>query len=210
VLLNGVRQLDEGARIRTAILGHRDGGRGLADEEVVIVRRFFGCVDGEHSVDDIGRMLSLGRLEAVRIARELLQRGLVEVVAEAPGVPDLPSVVARFNQALAAIYAAVERVLPGTQLTDICRQYVRGGSHGNRALAGLALETDGRLNPSSVAAISSTWGGGEDALRPTVMVLTQYISFVLFTANSRLTPAAQAALTEKANAMLGAVFSAVV
>jgi hypothetical protein len=209
VLMEAMRQLDEGTRLGTAVLGRRETvGKALPDEDTVSMQRFMQCVDGKRSVADITHMLSLGRLEAVRVARQLTDRGRVEVVGEASDARDLRAIVGRFNEALATIYAAARDVLPGPELTDACRQYIKSGGHGNRTLQRLALESDGRLSLDSVIALAEA-GQAEDPLRLTTMVLTQYASFVLFTANARLPSHAQAALAEKVNGMLSTVFSAV-
>jgi len=213
-VMDAVREIDEGARLHTAVLRRRRAqavDQSPQNDDTVSMRNFLECVDGKRSVAEITSMLSLGRLEAVRIARQLIERGRVEVAGEAAGVRDLNVVVACFNEALAVIYSAVKDALPQAKLTEICRQYIKDGSHGSRALQQLALEADGRLDPASVTAMAAASSrNGNEALRLLVMTLTQYSSFVLFSANSHLSPQAQAALTGKVNAMLNSVFATVV
>ncbi len=208
LLLEGVRQIDElehfrhtipvlsaSARQTPALL------RTCSDPE----RRFVECVNGSVTVAVIEQQLQVGLHEAARALNGLVSKGIVETMAT-EDIEDraVRAISEGFNNALACMYQTASQWGFVEELIGRAREFPRQGKHGNRTMARVSLRTDGLLDEQNVRELID--GSDErDRVKCAIVVLTQYISFILFTANAKLPPEVQQQLTGEANAALAGV-----
>src|SRR6185503_3040393 len=109
LLMEGVQRMDEGKYFRERIPSESHipipiAGRSDPEEEL---RTVWQACDGRRSVSEIGRATGLAEFEVTRALFRLVQSGFLHIGAPKPDGPQ--ALVAIFNDAIAAIFQAVER-----------------------------------------------------------------------------------------------------
>lgn len=176
---------------------------GLTDAE----RGLLDSVDGRKTLADIDMQIHLGVDEMLAQTHRLVSKGMIEIFsAREMEEQALRSVVNSFNGALDTIVAACQGVLSVQELSRIGSEFISNGAHNNRTLRKLALAADGRLQMENVRAVFKE-ATERDRTKLIVMVLTQYVSYVLFNAIERLPAQAQEPLSTKVNEALSEIFA---
>jgi hypothetical protein len=172
----------------------------------VAERVFLEWVDGRRTLAEIGETLRMGDLDTVRIVNKLIERGMLDVPTEEEARGQvLGTVVDIFNQVLDQICTAVQDHIPRAELKRLGDGFIQTGGHNNEDLARLQLTDDGAFSLENVRTLSKGTQG-DDGVKHIVMVLTEYISFALFTATSFLSINDQQKLSSKVYGTLS-VFS---
>lgn len=160
-------------------------------------KEFVVHVDGIRTLADIDEILHLGDFETVRIARQLVEKGLVEVILDRrSGDEALRSVVDDFNEAIHLIYLKVRTKVTVEELTDLGQEFLNKSTKHLTEPDKITLKKTGELDQRNLERIFKSTDE-KDGLNFIVMILSRYISFFLFTANSYLTVDEQSKLSEK-------------
>lgn len=164
-------------------------------------------IDGVSSLSSIDNGLGLGMEKCNATVRDLAAKGLIDLASVTDMEKEaVETIVGGYNRALQMIYRAVSHVGNPADLVASGRQFIAAGPHNNETLKKVVLQDDGTLDHDNITQILRSSGEREVA-KLLVMVLTQYISFVLFTANSMLPVDAQPKLTNLVNEAMSPVLS---
>jgi hypothetical protein len=194
LLMEGVQRMDESKYFRERIPSDNHipipiAGRSDPEEELVPV---WDACDGKRSVSEIGRTLGLAEFDVIRALFRLVQTGFVHI---GPPKPDGPlAIVAIFNDAMSAIFQAVERTGNATLLRDSLAGFATSIGIYDALFAGAGPSPDGRLNESRIVQNVQTLGG-DDAERLLSQWLHDYIAFALFEAGSQIPAEEEQALS---------------
>lgn len=210
LLMEGVRRIDELEYCRQTIpilskqvQENPSLSRACSDVE----RLFLEQVDGQKTVIAIEQDLQLGLHTAARALDSLKQRGFIEVItAERVEETAIRTVVDGFNRALSLVYQAAAGAGFREELVRTAREFPLRGKHGNKALARLQLGTDGLLQEQTVRDLVER-ATDSNRVKFVIVLLTQFVSYVLFTANSGLPVEQQRQLSAEANAALAEVIA---
>jgi hypothetical protein len=119
---------------------------------------------------------------------------------------NLRSVVDSFNQALEMILSSSAHTAMRDDLVRAGREFITSGSHNNRTLSKLVPGSDGSLGLENIRTIFAE-AKERDRVKLIVMVLTQYISYMLFNAMEHLPIDRQEPLSARVNDSLSAIFA---
>ncbi len=185
LLMEGVQRMDESKYFRERIPSDSHipipiAGRSDPEEEL---RTVWQACDGKRSVSEIGRVIGLAEFEVTRALFRLVQSGFLHIGAPKPeGTQALVSI---FNDAIAAIFHAVERAGRAGALRDNLGAFATSIGIYDTLFAGAGPASDGRLNEARIAQNIQMMGGAE-ADRLLAQWLHEYVSFALFDASSHL------------------------
>jgi hypothetical protein len=170
-------------------------------------RVFLSAVDGRHTLADIDAGMHLGVDEMLDLTHRMAGKDLIKTIsAREMEAQTLRAVVDSYNGALDTIYTAVSDVNGAGALSASGREFIANGSHNNQTLRRLQLREDGRLDMGNIQTIYRE-AKERDRVKLIVMVLTQYISFVLFNAMERLPIERQEPLSSRVNEALSEIFA---
>jgi len=169
-------------------------------------KRFLELVDGRRNLSAIGQALGLRLEQAIKAMNALGDMGLVEAAREAEAEPEaaLGQAIESFNAALAAIYAAVGNMRDTVRAGQ---DYLRRGSHDNRFLREVVLQPNGMLEQENIRSIMAS-ASESDKLKLAVVVLTQFVSFMLFSVGGTMDREQEQKLSARVNQALSGLFSA--
>ncbi|MGC4088302.1 MAG: DUF4388 domain-containing protein [Polyangiaceae bacterium] len=143
----------------------------------------FEAVDGQRSVEEIGRVTGLGEFETTRQLYALIQSHRVAI--HPPPVTGGPSaIVAAANAALAELYTAVEARGGADNLRSSLEAFAVGAGVYDILLRGAGPGAHGQLNSDAVVANSELVAAGSDATHVLRQMLHEYVSFGLFSAGA--------------------------
>ena len=189
LLMQGVTKRDELTYYRETV--PRPGGMlseklKALDDCSGVEKDFVSRVDGKRTLAEIDDLLRLGDFETVRIARKLATKGLIEVILDKEMEEEaLRSMVHDFNGAIRVIYDAVGgRVKPG-DLTLAGREFLKKGTRPLEGIEEVVLKETGEFDLRNIKRIYEA-SEDREKMNVIIMVLSRYISFILFTANSYL------------------------
>jgi DNA-binding Lrp family transcriptional regulator len=167
----------------------------LVDEQGEIERRLVAQVDGKRTLAEIAGRLDLGELEVMRVARKLANRGLIDVILDRDmEQAALDDAVRDFNLAIVYICDRVKDRLPASELTMLGRDFIEKSAQQIQGLDRVVVKDSGELGHTSVLEVFRS-AAGKDRMNVAMMVLSRYLSFILFTANSYLPVAEQEKLS---------------
>jgi hypothetical protein len=189
LLMDGVTKRDELTYYRETV--PRPGG--MLNEKLSaldgcseVEKDFVSRVDGRRTLSEIDDLLGLGDFETVRIARKLADKGLIEVILDREMAEEaLRSMVREFNTAIRVIYDAVQGRVKAGELTEAGTEFL---SKSAPQLEGTEKITLNKVGEFDLKALMRIYEASDDLekMNLIVMVLSRYISFILFTANSYL------------------------
>jgi hypothetical protein len=189
LLMQGVTKRDELTYYRETV--PRPGGMlsdrlGALDACSSVEKDFVSGVDGKRTLAEIDDLLGLGDFETVRIARKLASKGLIEVILDKEMEEEaLRSMVLEFNTAIRVIYDAVRGRVKPDELTEAGREFLRKSAQPLEGAESVGLTQSGEFDLRNVKRIYEA-GEDRERMNRVVMILSRYISFILFTANSYL------------------------
>jgi len=210
LLMEGVKRIDDlehynqTVPVREASLAVTPGPLdGYSDTE----RRFLEVIDGRRTLAGVDAVMRLGVDEMLTLTHRLVDKGVIRICsARQMEEQNLRSVVDSFNQALEMILSSPPDPSMRGDLVRAGREFIASGSHNNRTLSKLAPGPDGSLTLENIRAIYAE-ATERDRVKLIVMVLTQYISYMLFNAMERLPIDRQEPLSAKVNDSLSAIFA---
>ncbi|MBW2260549.1 MAG: DUF4388 domain-containing protein [Deltaproteobacteria bacterium] len=151
-----------------------------------VEKDFVSKVDGSRTLAEIDDLLHLGDFETVRIARKLASKGLLVVILDKEMEADaLRSVVHDFNTAIRVIYDAIQGRVKADELTELGREFMSKSTQQLEGPEKVTLKRTGEFDFHNVMRIYEA-SEAREKMNLIIMVLSRYISFILFTANSYL------------------------
>jgi hypothetical protein len=196
LLMEGVQRMDEAKYFRERIPSESHVpvpvlGRREPDAELVPVLR---ACDGHRSVLEIGRASGLSEFEATRAIFQLIQAGNVTISAPTPHGAE--ALVAIFNDAIATIFSAAERVSKAPSLRDHLASFASSIGLYDALFAGAGPKSNGTLDPTKIGHNVKVLAGSD----PDTMLsrwLYEYVAFALFDASSQLSRADEQLLSSE-------------
>jgi len=204
LLMEGMRLLDEREYYQRTVPRRtaKPLTRELCREMGVVEQRVLSSVNGMRTVAVIGQALGVGMEAANAAVRSLEDHGLIDTMPlDEAEERSLRTIIETFNRAIHDIYSRVEDVIPAGELTSRGQEFVRSGISGNETLHHAVIEEDGTVSAQSLLPVLRA-SDESDRMKLAIMVLTQYVSFVLFNAEARLPVARQERLSAHVNAVL--------
>jgi len=186
LLMEGVQRMDESKYFRERIPSDSHVPipiAGRSDPEEEELRPVWYACDGKRSVSEIGRTVGLAEFEVTRALFRLVQSGFLHIGAPKPEGPQ--ALVSIFNDAIGAIFQAVERAGKADLLRENLAGYATSVGIYDTLFAGAGPGPDGRLNEARIAQNIQTMGGAE-AEGLLSQWLHEYASFALFDGGSQL------------------------
>ena len=185
LLMEGVQRMDESKYFRERIPSDSHipvpiAGRSDPEEELGTV---WQACDGKRSVSEIGRAIGLAEFEVTRALFRLVQLGFLHIAAPKPDGPQ--ALVSIFNDAMAAIFQAVERTGTASVLRDNLAAFASSIGIYDALFAGAGPSPEGRLSEARIIQNVQTLGGAE-ADRFLSHWLHDYVAFALFEAGAQL------------------------
>jgi hypothetical protein len=210
LLLDGARRIDELRYYRDAVprrTAQLESAPALLNQ-FTLAEQMLGCAaDGRRTLEQLDGEVRLGPVVMVEACQRLKARGLLEVLTRHESDDEaLLVIVSRFNRALGIVYQAVLHLTTAEQLTRLGVEFIAGGTHGNQHLRLLVPEANGQISQANVRAIFAQ-SPEKDRLTVIVMMLTHYLSFILFNANTHLPVEQQQAVHVHVNETLGPIWN---
>lgn len=204
LLMDGVTRLDEMRFFRARIpsaehVPARREDRGEPQEEF---RKTWDLIDGQQSVEDLGRLTGRGEFATTKDVYALLQSKHVELKPPRMcGGPE--AVVAIANLVLERVHQAADASGKGTVLRQSLDSFAVGGGVYDILFRGAGPAEGGSLDPERVAENSVMVAGGADPERFLKQSLHEYVSFALFAAGNALGADADAQLEREVSGWVG-------
>lgn len=204
LLMDGVTRMDEMRYFREKIpssqhIPARNEGRSPPGEEF---QRVFACVDGRSSVEDIGRVTSLGEFDTTKQIFTLLQSK--HLVLHPPRTTGgLAALVATANAALAVIHRKAAAGGKRDEVRVSLESFAVGAGVYEILFRGAGPDDTGALDPDRVADNAVIVASGADPEQVLKQMLYEYCSFALFSAGSALGPELEHELSREVGASLG-------
>jgi hypothetical protein len=193
LLMEGARRMDEMRFFRERIPNddYIPIPRGDAKKPPEELAEVFGQCDGKRSIAEIGRRTGQLEFEVTRSVYQLLQGGLVGVLAPRPQGP--VAIVKAFNPALTNIHARCDAGGKGAELRDALGRFATGALVFDPLFFGAGPHEDGSFTAERVAKNLAAVAG-EDPDAWLVQLLEEYVAFALFQAGSLLPREAESQL----------------
>jgi hypothetical protein len=203
VLMDAVTRMDEVRFFREKIPSREhvparvEGAVATADFAEV-----FATIDGQRSVEEIGRLTGLGEFDTTKQLYALMQSHRV-VIHPPPTTGGPAAIVAAANSALAAIYSVVAARGGAEDLRSSLGAFAVGAGVYDILLRGAGPGSAGELNPEAVVANSALVAAGSDPVQVMRQMLHEYVSFALFSAGAIVGSDAENELAKQVVPMLG-------
>ena len=155
----------------------------------------FALVDGQRSIEEIGRAIGQLEFEITRAFFQLVSSGAVFV--QAPRPRGAEAIIAAFNPALAALHERADLAGKGDELRAGLSSFATGGGVYDPLFMGAGpAMVDGTLKPSRIAKNIASLAGlaGEEPDAWLVDQMQQYLGFAMFQTESLLSREAHAKL----------------
>lgn len=198
LLMDGVTRLDEIKYFRDKIptaehVPVRTEGRGDPPEEC---KKVYAAVDGQLSVEDIGRFTGTGEFETTKALYTMVQSKHVQI--RPPRISGGPSaVVSTANSALRVIHQQADAAGKGTVVRSGLDQFAVGAGVYDILFRSAGPDEMGALDPDRVAENAAIVAGGADPEEFLKQSLHEYVSFALFSAGSALGEETEVSMTRE-------------
>jgi hypothetical protein len=164
--------------------------------------KLYDAVDGQQSVQELGRSTSLGEFETTRGVYALVQSH--HLVVHPPRVSGGPTaLVSAANGALRDLFSAAAAHGKAIEVRDSLASFAVGAGVYDMLFRGAGPEADGALDPERVAENAVIVAGGADPHHVLQQMLHEYVSFALFSLGAALGSDIEAEVTQKVGAQLG-------
>lgn len=209
LLMEGARRMDEMQFFREKIPSANyipvpiGSGKKVPDE---IAHVFIEC-DGKSDVEEIGRRLGKLEFEVTREIFQLVNAGLVHIKPPSPDGPE--AIVDAVNPALEIVHAACDRAGKGAELRQGLSSFATGAGIYDPLFMGAGPSPEGTFKPGRVAQNMAALAG-DDPESVLAQLLTDYVGFALFQAESLVAREAHQSLSTQVAAMLKSVQPTVV
>jgi hypothetical protein len=164
--------------------------------------KLYDAVDGQQSVQELGRSTGLGEFETTRGVYALVQSH--HLVVHPPRVSGGPTaLVSAANGALRDLFSAASAHGKAVEVRDSLASFAVGAGVYDMLFRGAGPEADGALDPERVAENAVIVAGGADPHHVLQQMLHEYVSFALFSLGAALGSDIEAEVTQKVGAELG-------
>ena len=187
LLMEGVRRMDEMELFRARIPSELHvpevvQGSALApDHEHYEV---FQAVDGQRSVEEIGRVLGSGVFEVTRALFQLVQRKVIILHPPRPTGPQ--AIVTLFNQAISLVLTKVDEVGGGDDIREQLASFATASGVYDALFRDAGPAADGTLDADRIADSVMMLVGPAEAESMLAQWLYEYASFAMFIAEPLL------------------------
>ncbi len=201
LLMEAARRMDEMRYFRDKVPSDvylptpTHSGKPIPDE---LAEVYHNC-DGKRTVADVGRRVGMLEFEATRAIFQLINGGLIHMVAPRPHGPG--AIMEAFNPALVAIHKFCDAAGRGGELRDGLGRFAMGAGIYEPLFMGAGPLGDGSLKPAGVARNLAALAG-EDPDSWLTQQLHEYVGFALFQAGSLLPRDSEGALTREVAELL--------
>jgi hypothetical protein len=193
LLMEGARRMDEMSYFREKVPGEDwipvplPSAKKPGDDVAPILAK----VDGRRTVAEIGRIMGLLEFEVTRAVFQLVNAGHVQMLAPCLSGPE--AIVEAINPGLVEIHSRCDALGKGAEIRDGLARFATGAGVYDTLFMSAGPASDGSLRPEGVSRnIVSLAGVDPDAWL--AQLLSDYISFALFQAESLLPRETQALL----------------
>jgi hypothetical protein len=199
LLMEGVKRIDELSYYREMVprlsADIKKSAAALADctrQE----KAFMRCVDGQKTVEQIAGAAGIGPYETVNIAHRMCCMGLIGIsMSRKREEESLKYVVDSYNRLLGLIYEKAGDKVSAAELTRLGQEFISSGARTSSDFRQLSLRGDGRLSYQNMKKIFDS-AAQEDRMQQVIRIMSQYLSSILFYANSHLSESEQVSLSE--------------
>ncbi len=203
LLMDGVTRMDEMHYFRQKIpsadhVPVRSDSRAPPPEEYLPT---FQSVDGVRSIEEIGRVTSLGEFATTKQLYALIQSQHVAI--HPPRLSGGPhALVALANDALRKIFDAVDACGKGAQVREGLDSFAVGAGVYDILFRGAGPNERGELDADRVAENSLIIAAGADPVNLLKQILHEYVGFALFCAGSAVESSSEEALMKEVSKVL--------
>lgn len=204
LLMDGVTRMDEMRFFRRKIpsadhVPAKGGKAGGPPEELATI---FEAIDGQQSIEEIGRSTGLGEFETTRQVYTLLQSQ--HVVMHPPRVSGGPrAIVSAANAALEEIFRVAAASHMDQEVRANLASFAVGAGVYDILLRNAGPDQHGMLDVDTVVENSALVAAEADPVQVLRQMLHEYVSFGLFSAGAGLGSQAEAELVKSVAPMLG-------
>src|SRR6187431_1404427 len=198
LLMDGVTRMDELRYFLQKIpsaehIPFRVENRGTPPDELQIV---YAAIDGMRNVGELGRHTGLGEFDTTKALYALVQAQHVTI--HQPRVSGGPtSLVSAANDALRAIFATAHGAGKVEEVRANLASFAIGAGVYEILFRKAGPDSNGALDPETVAANSLSVAGGADQDNLLKQMLHEYVSFALFSAGTALGSGAEGELLKQ-------------
>ncbi len=190
LLLEGARRIDELAMFRRLIPGMnivlQRKTRSFPPRAEGVGEKFLARCDGRRTLSEVAGEIGLAEYDAVRLAHGFLVDGALEVIpTEATRDESIRFLVDRYNEIVDTVVSAVSATGDAGSFIEEVRSFPMSPGAFEDSTRRLLLERGGHLLAENVATILRD-ARVPDRMGHLVQILTQYLFFVLFCADTRL------------------------
>ncbi|HEX3774336.1 MAG TPA: DUF4388 domain-containing protein [Polyangiaceae bacterium] len=206
LLMDGVTRMDELRYFRQKIpsaehIPFKVENRGTPQEEF---HTLYFAIDGQQSVEELGRSTGLGEFETTKALYSLVQSQHVSI--HPPRVSGGPtSLVAAANGALRAIFSAADHGGRVAEVRANLESFAVGAGVYDILFRNAGPDESGALDPDAVAANSVVVAGSADRDNMLKQMLHEYVSFALFSAGAALGSGAEGELVKQVASALASL-----
>jgi Domain of unknown function (DUF4388) len=172
------------------------GARAPSDKELT---RVLAAVDGKLSVADLGDSLAMLEFEITRSVYQLLSSGFLKL--QAPRPTGAEAIVEAFNPALSIIHAGCDAAGRGGGLRMGLSRFATGAGMYDTLFLGAGPSQEGTFK-AKVIATNIGAIAGQDQDQWLIQLMSDYVGFALFQAESLMPRDAHTTLVGKATEML--------
>jgi hypothetical protein len=197
LLMEGVRRMDEVKYFRERIPSDAYvpvPTPGRTDVPAPLAAVFQAC-DGKRNVTDLGRACGLTPFESTHAVFQLVQAGLVQMRAPLP--TSVEAIVAIFNEAMRAIFSAVETTGAGEAFRAQLSMYASTAGIYDVLFMGAGPRADGTLDDARIGRNVKTLVQDDDPEEQLGEWLYDYAAYALFNASGGLSTEAEQALSKQ-------------
>ncbi|HEV8551754.1 MAG TPA: DUF4388 domain-containing protein [Polyangiaceae bacterium] len=202
LLMDGVTRMDEIRYFRVKIpsadhVPVRLPGRSAPDD----FGHVYDSVDGQKSVEELGRATGLGEFETTRAVYALVQSK--HVVIHPPRVSGGPTaLVNAANGALLELFVAARAAEKAAEVRSSLASFAVGAGVYDMLFRGAGPDEAGALDPERVAENAVIVAGGSDPHHILQQMLHEYVSFALFSLGAALGSDTESEVTHKVAPLL--------
>ncbi len=203
LLMDGVTRMDEIRYFRMKIPSSEHvpvklPGRSRPED----FSKVYDAVDGQQSVEDLGRSTGMGEFDTTRALYALVQSQHLGV--HPPRLSGGPTGLVRAaNGALLDVFAAAASAGKADEVRESLASFAVGAGVYDMLFRGAGPDASGALDPDRVAHNAVIVAGGSDPHHILKQMLHEYVSFALFSVGAALGSDVEAEVTLKVAPYLG-------
>jgi len=181
LLMEGVRRMDETRYFRERIPSQEHvpvkvEGRAAPEEKRLLA--IWDAINGQRSLADVCRAVGQGEFEVTQALFQMLQAGNATIQAPRPTGP--AAVVVRFNEAIAKLLDAMDKLGKGAEVREQLSSFATGAGVYDALFQRAGPAENGMLEPDQIVENIGMLVGPDQAEAMLTQWLYEYASFALF------------------------------